>query len=422
MAESDTPAVRRLSGLEHALRHAWPELEIPFAPGEYRQRLDRVRAGMQAAGLDLLWLTAPESQCYLTGYAAEWYQSESPRDWMPLSGLAVHVDHDEPIFFNSVAEAVLSRYHSAARDLRLFPRPQHQPGIEYIVSELAAAGWLPARVGFELWSHRPNRAVSELMQAAFERAGASVTDGSDIVRAARGVKSPQELAYIEIADRIAHVGLAAAREALRPGVTELEVYGAMVHAMARAGGENPGITQPVLSGSKTFSYHALASRKQIMPGELVIVDVAGVYHRYHADLARTFSMGEPHPAVARFCARQAGVWDVVRDIIRPGMPVRDFNAAVQGYYEEQGIWEQRSWVGGYEFGIAFPPDWVGPFYYDAGSDPGDAVFAAGMVVNHESNFFVPKHAGINFTIDMLMFTDDDARLMGSAPFGLEVVE
>src|SRR5436305_138411 len=84
----------------------------------------------------------------------------------------------------------------------------------------------------------------------------------DIVRGVRSIKSPQELAYIEIADRIAHVGLDAAQAALRPGVTELEVYGAMVHAMAAAGGENPGITQPVVSGSKTFSYHALASRKQ----------------------------------------------------------------------------------------------------------------------------------------------------------------
>lgn len=422
MPDTDAPQVHRLSGLEHALRHAWPEMELAFAPGEYRQRLTRVREGMQRAGLQLLWLTSPESQCYLTGYAAEWYQSESPKDWMPLSGVAVHVDHDELIFFNSVAEAVLSRYHSAARDLRLFPRPQHQPGIAYIVDELKAAGWLGGRVGFELWSHRPNRAVSELMQSAFEGAGCVVVDGTDIVRGVRGSKSPQELAYMEIADRIAHVGLAAAREALRPGVTELEVYGAMVYAMARAGGENPGITQPVVSGSKTFSYHALASRKQIMPGELVIVDVCGVYHRYHADLARTYSMGEPHPAVARFCERQAGVWDVVRGILRPGLPVREFNAAVQDYYTQQGIWEQRSWVGGYEFGIAFPPDWVGAFYYDAGSDPGEAIFAPGTVVNHESNFFVPHHAGISFTIDMLMFTDDDARVMGTAPFGLTVVE
>jgi Xaa-Pro aminopeptidase len=422
MDAAETPRVHRLSGLEHALRHAWPEMELPFAPGEYQQRLTRVRAGMQRAGLDVLWLTSPESQCYLTGYAAEWYQSESPKDWMPLSGLAVHVDHEQPIFFNSVAEAVLSRYHSFAPDLRLFPRPQHQPGIDYIVGELKAAGWLGGRVGFELWSHRPNRAVSELLQAAFEGAGAVVVDGTDIVRGVRGTKSPQELAYLEIADRIAHVGLAAAQEALRPGVTELEVYGAMVYAMAKAGGENPGITQPVVSGSKTFSYHALASRKQIMPGELVIVDVCGVYHRYHADLARTYSMGEPHPAVARFCERQAGVWDVVREVIRPGLPVRDFNRAVQGYYEEQGIWEQRSWVGGYEFGIAFPPDWVGPFYYDAGSDPGEACFTPGTVVNHESNFFAPHHAGISFTIDMLMFDDDEARVMGTAPFGLTVVE
>src|SRR5690606_27329010 len=106
--------------------------------------------------------------------------------------------HDDFIFFNSVAEAVLSRYHTIARDVRLFPRPQHSPGIDFIVNELRAQGWLPGRVGFELWSYRPNRAVSELLQAAFERAGAEVVDGTDIVRSVRSIKSPQELAYIEI--------------------------------------------------------------------------------------------------------------------------------------------------------------------------------------------------------------------------------
>ena len=42
----------------------------------------------------------------------------------------------------------------------------------------------------------------------------------------------------------------AARDALAPGVTELEVYGEMVAALAKAGGENTAITQPVLFGTR----------------------------------------------------------------------------------------------------------------------------------------------------------------------------
>src|SRR5262249_60588663 len=50
--------------------------ELAFGPDEYRSRLDRVRAAMASANLDLLFLSAPESICYLSGYQAEWRSEE----------------------------------------------------------------------------------------------------------------------------------------------------------------------------------------------------------------------------------------------------------------------------------------------------------------------------------------------------------
>ena len=44
-----------------ALNECQPAMELPFTLGEYRQRLDRVRARMAEDGIDLLWLMAPES-------------------------------------------------------------------------------------------------------------------------------------------------------------------------------------------------------------------------------------------------------------------------------------------------------------------------------------------------------------------------
>ena len=73
---------------------------------------------------------------------------------------------------------------------------------------------------------------------------------------------------IEHAARFTDIGLDAARNAIRPGVTELEVWGEIMGAMGRAGGENPAITLPVLSGPKANTGHSLASRKKIMAGEV----------------------------------------------------------------------------------------------------------------------------------------------------------
>jgi hypothetical protein len=219
-----------LNDRERTVTYGAPAMEAAFSPPEYRRRLDRVRAGMTEAGIDLLYLMAPESMCYLSGYQNEWYQGQSPKAWAASSGLAVHVDHDRFIFFDSPAEALLGRASSVATDIRHTDRAT---AIPFIVGELKAAGWLPGRVGLEMWSYRPNRVVSERFQAAFEGAGCAVVDGTDVVREARRLKSPQELATMEIAARIADIGLAAAHEALRPGVTELEVYGEVIAAMAK---------------------------------------------------------------------------------------------------------------------------------------------------------------------------------------------
>ncbi len=211
--------------------------EAPFPREEYSDRLRRVRDGMAARKIDLLFVSAPESIFYLTGFQAEWYQAQSPKAWPPTSGIAVHVDHDHFIMFDTLSEQVMIRYVTVARDTRIFPMHQRRDGTPFIIDELRAAGWLTGSVGLEFHSYRPNPAVSRRFVQAFEGAGLEVVDGSDILREVRWLKSPQEMACIAQAARFADVGHKAALTAIRPGVTELEVYGEIVHAMAAAGSE-----------------------------------------------------------------------------------------------------------------------------------------------------------------------------------------
>ena len=412
-----------MSNKDDTFRNCTPDLELAFPKEEYRARLGRIRERMARDKIDLLFLTAPESLNYVSGYQCEWYQAQSPKQWPATSGIAVHVDRDTFIQFDTEREQVLIRYCTVAEDTRIFPPASMRDGIAFIVSELAAERWLPGRVGLELWSYRPNRPISERFEAAFRGAGCDVVDGSDVLREVRWVKSPAELACMEEAARIADLGLRAAQDALEPGVMELEVYGAMVHAMAAAGGENPGITMPVLSGRKANCGHALASRRRIGAGEIVFIDVCGVHKRYHVNQARTFSMGEPAPDVREIARRSAGSIDVLRRMIRPNMRVGDLTKALMDYYIAQGIWQERGWIGGYELGIAFPPDWVGNFVYDPLSPVNaDRLFEPGTVVNYENQFVLPRHVGTFFMIETIMFGQGEARLMSSVPHDLIVIE
>ncbi len=407
---------------ERALEQCQPAMELPFTLVEYKQRLRRIHERMDKDGIDLLWLMAPESLFYVSGYTCEWYQAQSPKQWPATSGIAVHRDHDKFIMFDTPSEKIMCRFVTCADDLRTFPMGVRRDGISFIVDELKSEGWLSGTIGMELHSYRPNPVISARFRNAFEDAGLTVTDGSDILRDIRWIKSPQETAYIEHAARITDIGLDAARNTIRPGVTELEVYGEMICAMARAGGENPAITLPVLSGAKANTGHALASRKIIMAGEQVNVDVSGVYNRYHCNAARSFYVGEPPKDVMEYHEKSAGVFDVIASALRPNLPVAELATKARQYYDDVGIWSDAGWVGGYELGIGFPPDWVGNFVYEMSDTDSDRVFEPNTVVNFESQFFSPRLSGITYYIDTLLFKEDTAEQPVKAPLKLVVVD
>ena len=405
-----------------ALGQCTPEAELGFTPAEYQSRLQAIRARMAKDKIDMLWLMAPESLYYVSGYTCEWYQAQSPKQWPATSGIAIHVDQDRFIMFDTPSEQIMCRFVTCAKDIRTFPIDNRRDGIGFIVDELKAEGWLSGSVGMELHSYRPNPAISARFRAAFESGGGTIRDGSDILRELRWVKSDQEVAYLQKAAEIADVGMAAARNAIRPGVTELDVYGEMIHAMSKAGGENPAITLPVLSGLKANTGHSLSSRKVIQPGEQVNVDVCGVYWRYHANAARSFHVGEPEPDILEYHRKSSDVFKVIEELIRPGLTVGELVRTTRQYYEDIGIWSDAGWVGGYELGIGFPPDWVGNFVYEMSHGDSEKVFEAGTCVNFESQFFSPRMSGITYYICTLLFTRDGASLPIQSPRELVVID
>jgi len=400
-----------------------PENESPFTSEEFASRLHRLRLKMAESKVDMLYLMAPESMYYLSGYQAEWYQAQSPVQWPASSAIAVHVDQDRYILFDSEREAVLGRVFTRATDVRYFPRSALRGSAEFVATELKREGWLNGTVGMEFWSYRPNRPISHRLEDAFVAAGARVADATHLLREVRHVKSAAEIECLREAAKIANIGMAAARATIAPGVTELEVYGAMVHAMARAGGENPGITMPVLSGTKTNALHGLATRRRMQHGELVLVDLCGVYKRYHINIARTFAIGQPSIEVRQLTSAAAGSMEVIRSMLRPNLPVREFNATVVDYFKREGLWERRGWVGGYEMGIAFPPDWVGHFVFDPAADTNtDRMFEPRTAVNYENQFFMPGHQGQYFTIESLLFEETSCSMLSEQPFEFIVIE
>jgi Xaa-Pro aminopeptidase len=376
---------------------------------------------MRESRIDLLFLSSPESLFYSCGYKAEWYQAQSPKEWLPASGVAIRADRDGLIMFDTDDEELMCRCETCADDIRIWNDDMRLPMNSWIVHELRDEGWLSGTVGLEFWSYRPNRAVSEMFQALLESNGCKVVDGSDILREIRLIKSERELECVEKAAEIAEIGMKAASESISPGMTELAVYGEIIRAMARAGGENPAITIPVISGDRSPRGHALASRRKIARGEIVNVDLCGVFNRYHSNLARTFSVGKPSRGVKDVVDKSAASFETLKELLVPNLMVTDLLERMEAYYSEKGILEHKMWFGGYELGISFPPDWVGAFVYDSTLNLSGRRFLPGTVVNYESNFFLPERAGASLLINTIVFREKSAKILGKTPNELIVL-
>ncbi|GAB2449776.1 ectoine hydrolase DoeA [Nocardioides hungaricus] len=420
MATTTAPAIgqadRQLAAfLAEISERMAPEPVIPFGDEEYAARLDRLRAAMAADGIDLLLLSSPEAQCWIHGLSLRWYKAHAPRQWRPLITTAVHVDHDRFILFDGAEHAEVIRRTSMAPDVRLLPRYERDRMLGFILDELRAEGWLAGRVGLERYSYVPSPAVHAEVVAGLASAGCTVVDGTDAVRRVRRVKSPAELACIERAAEIADAGIRGLVAQLHVGMTELEAWAAMMSAMVAAGGEPAALHEFASLGQRAG--HAWAGHRRIEPGLVLNVDPCGVVNRYHSNRTGTIFIGDPPAQYLDLMARLAGAYDVLRARASAGTPVREVNAALREYYREVGLWDLRgdTWIGGYELGLSFPPDWVGDWIFTVADEETDEVFEAGMVTNFESI--------VHFSlIDTLVYEEDGARTLSSLPHELIVVD
>jgi len=401
-----------------------PAMQVPFPLKEYENRVAEVRAAMAKEKIDLLYCSSPVSLFYLTGYQNMWYQTESPLDWPPLSGLAVRQDADKIIFFDRAREEIITRTYTLGADIhiRTFELESRISELDFMIKTLKEEGWLKGTVGLEKLSHRPNPAVSQIFQEALEKEGCHVVNASDIVRELRAVKSSPEMAYTRTAAKIADIGMNAAIACIKPGITELDVRAEILYAITRAGGEVTGLPIQVMAGTRTACGHAMATRNVIMPQDMIYIDICGVYNRYHCNIMRMVSVGEPQPEVAKQMELSVGAWEVLMKTLSPSLAIGELNKAMRAYYEEAGIWEDRRWIGGYELGIAFPPDWIGVWYYEAENEADERVICPGTVFNFESQIYLPLGAGLSNVIDTIETDEMRCRIMSKFPPDLIIVE
>jgi Xaa-Pro dipeptidase len=244
-------------------------------------------------------------------------------------------------------------------------------GLGSILEWARANGVRKGTIGIEMDLVPANtyvRLMDELPEARF-------VDISPAVLEQRLVKDEREIESIRGACRIVEKAHRHLPDILKEGMTELELSAELERVARMNGHETFAILRKrmetemgaalVLSGenlkimggygqvvtgtglSAAFPYGP--SRKKIRAGDTVVFDMASVNEGYHADLARTYCVGEAHPTILEAHDALVAVQSAIREAAKPGSTSsRVFGAAVaragelgwgdyfQGYGEEQG--------------------------------------------------------------------------------------
>jgi Xaa-Pro aminopeptidase len=166
---------------------------------------------------------------------------------------------------------------------------------------------------------------NHLQAVALQKRGCIVTDCQGEILAVRAVKTAEEIKCLQVSMAGAEAAVAAVREAIRPGVSEIDLFATMYHEVIRQGGEFIE-TRLLSSGQRTNPWFNEASGRKIRPGELVALDtdMIGCYG-YFSDFSRTFRCGPGKPTdYQKMLYRMA--YDQVRHnigIVKPGMEFRE---------------------------------------------------------------------------------------------------
>jgi Xaa-Pro aminopeptidase len=132
-----------------------------------------------------------------------------------------------------------------------------------------------------------------------------IEDAQSILTEMRMVKSPGEVELLQKAVDASVDAQLAAMKLMKPGLMEYQVGAKMEEIHKWEGCSREAYAPIVGAGFFSTVLHYDALDNQIKDGDVVVMDVAGEYGGYDADITRTV------PANGKFTARQREIYDIV---------------------------------------------------------------------------------------------------------------
>jgi Xaa-Pro dipeptidase len=362
----------------------------PISADERRARIGKVQMLMQQRKVAALLVEPGSSLDYFTGI--RWRRSERiTLAIIPARGEIVVVTpaFEEP----SVRETL-----QVGGDVR--PWNEHESPSELIVQGLrdrgAASGVVAVESTLRFFIVDGIRRASN----AYE-----IVSADPLVRECRLIKSPAELALMQMANDVTIEALRHVHAQLQRGMNSADIGALMDRTTATLGG-SPEFSLVLLNEASAYPHGSLQAQT-VREGSIVLMDCGCTVHGYQSDISRTWVFGRAN-------ARQRKIWNTVKrgqelalETAKIGLPVGAIDDAVRSYYEREG------WGPGYRLpglshrtGHGIGMDGHEPAYLVHG----DATpLQAGMCFSDEPGIYIPGEFGVRLE-DCWVMTESRPKL------------
>jgi Xaa-Pro aminopeptidase len=399
---------------------ASPGLELPPAPDLARMRRERgarLRSVMGDKGIDALVLLSNANVSYATG--ASWPLSDAGRGNVERPVAVVLADDNVPHLFTPFLA-------DAAAEVGL--DDDHLHGPTYLDADEGVAAFAGALA--ELLPTAATVAVDDITGAMHHDRSLLFADwpprpASEVMGAARVVKTLDELACLRHGLRITQQAMAEVQARLTPGARQTDLTATFLHHVFELGAE-ANVLDPIWQvipdrqADLPWTVHGgiacplLSSERVLAKGDVLWVDAGIASGGYHSDFGRTWVVGQEPTARQRTQhARWLEIHDAVLSVMRAGVPASDLTAIAR----EVGGGGQP-WLSHFYLGHGLGLDSAEAPY--VGTDLGDGydrrqILAAGMVLMIEPVVWDEGHGGYR-SENMIVVTDDGCVNLSDYPY------
>ena len=256
---------------------------------EYAQRRARAAALMADAGYDVLVGNATESDASVVRYfTAYWPLFE-------MGGVAIAPDGRSALMVG-MESGEYAKYRSVVDNIHLMP--EYRETADPVYPGIAGSSYAdvfesigvtePRRIGVAGWLCT-NMAMYDGLRRAFPEA--EIVNADELTATLRARKSAAELACLREGFRLGELALEAMLEAIRPGMTELELAGVALATLYANGAEGEAHTVYSFGGQKTSNGISRGDHRRFEAGDIVQINVGGRVDGYSPSVGRPICLG-----------------------------------------------------------------------------------------------------------------------------------